>query len=197
MNRAAAGEPAAAARIGSDNGAEYILAGRVTKSAAESDVLKGTGLVSGQASIAAKVINCSNAKVIAAKSVQSAAAHLSAEVASATAAGKAGRKLMDESLFEAIVASFQDSVNNGSPLDVTIAPVTSYRQQKALQGRIREVADVVSVSKRSYGNGKLQLTVFFKGNADTFSDAVDGRTFQGKTFAIIEVEGSRVGIQLR
>ena len=104
VNRAAAGDPAAAARIGSDSGAEFILAGRVTKSAAESDVLKGTGFISGQASIAAKVINCSNAKIIAAKTARSAAAHLSAEVAAAMASEKAGRKLMDEALFEAIVA---------------------------------------------------------------------------------------------
>lgn len=197
VDRAATGEPAAAARIGSENGAEYILAGRVTKSAAESDVLKGTGLISGQASIAAKVINCSNAKVIAAKSAQSAAAHLSAEVAAAMAAGKAGRKLMDEALFEAIVASFQDAVNNGLPLDVTIEPVTSYRQQKALQGHFRDVQNVVSVNKRSYANGRLMLTIFFKGNADTFSDIVDGNPFQGKKLSIIEVEGSRVGVQLK
>ncbi len=197
IDKAAAGDPAAAARIGSNNGAEFILAGRVTKSAAQSDVLKASGLVSGQASIAAKVINCSNATVIAAKSAQSAAAHLSAEVAAAMAAGKAGRKLMDEALFEAIVASFQDALNNGLPLDVTIEPVTSYKQQKALQGRFREMADVVSVNKRSYGSGRLQLTVFFKGNADTFSDAVDGKAFQGKTLSIIEVEGSRIGIQLK
>jgi hypothetical protein len=196
VDRAAAGDPAAAARIGSDNGAEYILAGRVIKSTAESDVLKGTGLVSGQASISAKVIDCSNAKVIAAKSAQSAAAHLSAEIAAAMAAGKAGKKLMDEALFEAIVASFQDAINNGFPLDVTIEPVTSYKQQKALHRRFSEIDDVVSVSKRSYGSGRLKITVFFKGSADTFSDAVDGTSFQGKKLSIIGVEGSRIGIRL-
>ncbi|KPJ77494.1 MAG: hypothetical protein AMJ54_07760 [Deltaproteobacteria bacterium SG8_13] len=196
VNRAAAGDPAAAARIGSENGAEFILAGRVTKSAAGSDVLKGTGLISGQASIAAKVINCSNAKIIAAKTAQSAAAHLSAEVAAAMAAEKAGRKLMDAALFEAIVASFQDTLNNGLPLDITIEPVSSYKQQKALQGHFRDIEDVVSVNKRSYGNGRLKLTVFFKGSADSFSDAVDGTTFMGKTLSVIEVEGSRIGIQL-
>ena len=197
VDKAAGGDPAAAARIGSENGAEYILAGRVTKSAAESDVLKGTGLISGQASIAAKVINCSNAKVIAAKSAQSAAAHLSAEVAAAMAAGKAGKKLMDESLFEAIVASFQDAVNNGLPLEVTIAPVSSYRQQKALQEQLGKMEDVVSVAKRSYGSGQLKLTVFFKGHAEAFSDAVDGKDFQGKRMSIIEMEGSRIGIELQ
>ncbi len=196
VDKAAAGDPAAAASIGSENGAEFVLAGRVTKSAADSDVLKGTGLVSGQASIAAKVINCSNARIIAAKSVQSSAAHLSAEVAAAVAAGKAGRKLMDETLFEAIVASFQDAVNNGLPLEVSIHPVTSYKQQKALQERLRKIEDVVSVNKRSYGNRRLKLTIFFKGTADTFSDAVDGQAFQGNTLSIIEVEGSRIGIQL-
>jgi hypothetical protein len=196
VDRAAAGDPGAAAGIGSGNGAEFILIGRVTKSIAESDVLKGTGLVSGQASIAAKVIDCSNAKVIAAKSAQSAAAHLSGEVAAAMAAGKAGKKLMDEALFEAIVASFQDAANNGLPLDVTIKPVTSYKQQKDLHKRFREIDNVVSVSKRSYGNGRLKITVFFKGSADTFSDVVDGTSFQGKTLSIIGVEGSRIGILL-
>ena len=82
------------------------------------------------------------------------------------------------------------------PLELTIEPVISYRQQKKLQERFREIPDVVSVNKRSFSNGRLKLTVFFKGSADTFSDALDGRAFQGKTLNIIEIEGSRIGIRL-
>ena len=196
INGAAAGDPAAAAEIGSSNGAEYIIVGQVTKSLGSSQLLSSSGLVSGQASITAKVVNCSNAKIIASKSARSAAAHISEDVAMAMAAGKAGKKMMDKALFEAIVVSFQDMINNGMPLDVTIKRVANYKMQKALRKSIGELANVVSVSKRSFSKGQLHLTVFFKGNADVFSDSVDGKSFQGRTFSVTDVEGSRVVILL-
>lgn len=197
IKRAAEGDPAAAAQIGTSNGAEYILVGKVIKSTGENALLKESGLVSGQASITAKVVNCSNGKIIASKSTNSAAAHISETTARNLAAEKVGKKLMDQQLFEAIVTSFQDMVNNGMPLDVTIKQVPNFKTQKALRQTLGNLSGVVSVTKRSFGNSRLKLTIFYKGSADSFCEVVDGKTFYGKKLSVIDSAGSRVVILLR
>ncbi|MBT8356410.1 MAG: hypothetical protein HKO79_04810 [Desulfobacterales bacterium] len=197
IKRAAEGDPAAASQIGTSNGAEYILVGKVIKSTGENALLKESGLVSGQASITAKVVNCSNGKIIASKSTNSAAAHISEKTARNLAAEKAGKKLMDQQLFEAIVTSFQDMVNNGMPLDVTIKQVSNFQTQKALRQTLGNFSGVVSVTKRSFGNGRLKLTILYKGSADSFCEMVDGNIFRGKKLSVIDSAGSRVVILLK
>ena len=151
---------------------------------------------SGQANITAKVVNCSNAKIVASKSASSAAVHISEDVAKAKAAEKAARKLMDRKLFEEIVSSFQDMINNGIPLNVTIKNVADFSMQRAVREVLGELTDAVSVNKRSFGGGQLNLSVLYKGTADSFSEAVDGKTVGGKRLSVTDIAGSRVVIQL-
>jgi hypothetical protein len=159
--------------------------------------LKESGMVSGQATISAKVVNCSTAKVVAANSTSSAAVHVAADAAQAQATAKAAAKLMDRKLFETIVASFQDMINNGIALDITVENVSSFKAQKAVRKFIADLTDVVSVSKKAFGNGQLQLAVVFKGNADTFSERVDGQRILDQRLAITAIVGSRVTIHLQ
>jgi hypothetical protein len=196
IRRAAEGDPLAAARIGASNGAEYVIVGKVTKSLATSALLSGSGMKSGQANITAKVVNCSNAKIIASKSANGAAVHISGDVAKAKAAEQAAKKLMGRKLFEEIVSSFQDMINNGIPLDVTVKNVANFGMQKAVREVLGELSDVVSVNKRSFGGGQLELSLLYKGNADSFSEAVDGKTVGEKKLSVTDVAGSRVVIQL-
>ncbi len=190
------GDPLAAARIGASNGAEYVMVGGITKGLMTSTFLSNSGMKSGQANISAKVVNCSNAKIVASKSANGAAVHISADVAMAKAAENAAKKLMDRHLFEKIVSSFQDMINNGITLNVTIKNVTSFKMQKAIRGVLDELSDTVSVNKRSFGGGQLKLSVLYKGDADSFSETVDGKTVEGKKLSVTDITGSRVVIQL-
>ncbi|MBW2607995.1 MAG: hypothetical protein JRD05_10205, partial [Deltaproteobacteria bacterium] len=88
-------------------------------------------------------------------------------------------------------------INNGIPLDVTIKQVENFKTQKAIRQILGNISNVVSVIKRSFGKGLLKLTVLYKGNADSFSEAVDGKSFQGKKLSVINIEGSRVVILLK
>jgi predicted nucleic acid-binding protein len=196
IQRAAEGDPAAAARIGVSNGAEYVLVGKVTKSLMNAKAVNDLGMISGQAHITARLVNCSNARVIASKSANSAAVHTSEDVAMAKATEKAGKKLMDRALFEKIVSSFQDMVNNGITIDVTVKNVTNYKMQKSVRKVIGALSEVVSVNKRSFGGGQLKLSVLYKGNADMFSDSVDGKTVGKKTLSVTGVTGSKVIIEI-
>ena len=196
IRKATEGDPTAAAQLGAANGAEFVIVGKVVKSSAANKLLAEAGLLSGQASITARVVNCSNAAIIASKSARGAAAHIDLRIAQENASDQAARKLMDRELFEKIVSSFQDMVNNGMTLEVTVDNVGDYRTQKAVQEFIGK-ADVSSVSKRGFGGGKLQLAVVFRGSADAFADLMDGKKVLGRTMAVTGIAGSRVSISLR
>jgi len=196
IKRATEGDPVAAAKLGAANGAEYVIVGKVTKSVSKNQMLSDSGIISGQASITAKVVNSSNARIVASKSASAAAAHISEESAKEEASDKAARKLMDQELFEKIVASFQDTVNNGTTLDVVVENVADFQAQKAITGVLSSL-EVVSVTKRGFGGGKLELSVVFKGNADTFAEAVDGKPVKGKKLTVINVTGSKIMMALR
>jgi hypothetical protein len=196
IRKATEGDPAAAAQLGAANGAEFVIVGKVVKSSADNKLLAEAGMLSGQASITARVVNCSNAAIIASKSARGAAAHIDLKTAQENASDKAARKLMDRALFERVVAAFQDMVNNGMTLEVTVDNVGDYKTQKAVQ-KIIGKADVSSVSKRGFGNGKLKLAVVFRGSADSFADVMDGKEVMGRKMAVTGIAGSRVSISLR
>jgi len=197
IRKAIAGDPVAAAKLGAENGAEYILVGTIKKSLLDSQILSETGMKSGQASLTAKIVNCSNGRIVATKSATGAAVHVSPDIAMNNAAAKAAGNLMDHKLFEAIVASFQDTVNNGANYELTIAGIQSYAIQKKATAILQGTDGVVSVSKRSFSGGKLELTVMFKGSVDTLCDRIDGKNIAEAQLAITEVIGSRVAAQLK
>lgn len=197
INRAVQGDPGAAAQIGAKNGAEYVIVGSVTKSLKETKLLSDSGMISGQASISARVVNCTNARLVASNSASSAAYHVSGKVAMAHASQKAAEKLMDKKLFETIVSTFQDMINNGFSLDVTVNNVPNFKTQKLVRAFLADLLHVVSVTKKSFGGGVLGLTVLYKGNADAFSEMVDGKTTAGKMISVTDIAANSVTLLLQ
>jgi hypothetical protein len=197
IERAIQGDPVAAAKIGAENGAEYVLVGKVNKSQIANPMLQNSGMVSGQASLTAKVVNCSSGRIIASKSANGASPHISADVAQAKAAEKAAQKLMDAQLFEAIVASFQDRVNNGVSIEVTVRNVADYQAQKNLTKLLEGISGVTSVTRRGFDRGELKLSVLFRGQVDSFCDAVDGKAASDKSLAVTSVTGSSIVMNLK
>ena len=196
INRAVQGDPGAAAQIGAKNGADYVIVGSVTKSLKETKLLSESGMISGQAGISAKVINCTNARVVASSSASGAAYHVSKKVAMANASQKAAEQLMDRKLFETIVATFQDMINNGFSLDVTVNNVPNFKTQKSVRAFLVDLPNVVSVTKKAFGGGALGLTILYKGNADTFSELIDGKTAAGKMISVTDIAANSVTLLL-
>ncbi|MBA3018495.1 MAG: hypothetical protein KJ550_00850 [Proteobacteria bacterium] len=197
IKRATEGDPAAAAKIGAANGAEYVIIGKVTKSLMKSALLDESGMKSIQANITAKVVNCSNAKIIASKSANSAAYHVSEDIARAKATQKAANNLMDKSLFEQIVSSFQDSLNNGITIDVTIQNIDNYKIQEAVKKVIGELPEVVTIHSRSFAQGQLKLSIVYQGNTDSFCENIDGKIAGKKKLYVTDIVGDRVVINLK
>jgi hypothetical protein len=196
INRAVKGDPGVAAQIGAEHGAEYLIVGSVQKSLKENKLLSDSGMIAGQATLTAKVINCSNARIVASNTASGAAYHVSEEVAQANASRIAAEKLMDRKLFEAIVATFQDMINNGITLDVTVQNVPNFKTQKSVRTLLQDLPNVVTVSKKAFGGGKLKLVVQYKGDADAFSEVIDGKTTADKNLSVTDIAGNHVVIIL-
>jgi hypothetical protein len=81
-------------------------------------------------------------------------------------------------------------------LDVVVENVGDYSTQKEVS-RVIGNLEVSSVNKRGFGGGKLQLSVVYRGSADGFAEAVDGRKVKEKKMAVTSVTGSKVVIALR
>ncbi len=197
VRQAVAGDPVAAAKIGGDNGAEYILIGKVDGGMQENDLLAGSGMFSAQAQISARVINCSTSRIVASKNARSAMAHISKAAALQGAVLKTAQKLMDTKLFETIVSSFQDQVNNGQTIEVTVQGLGNYQLQKQVNALIADSDGVQSASKRSFSGGALTLTVMYLGPVDGFCEILDGKAIDGKKLAITDVVGNRIVMILK
>ncbi len=190
------GDPTAAAKLGASDEAEYIIVGEVTKSVTKNDILAKAGLQSGQAVISAKVVNCSDGRIIASQTVKAAAVHISEKVAQSQASQKAGLKLMEQTLFDKIIGAFQSTVNDGMAINVTVENVNNYKLQKEVSKLLGSVSGVRSLNKRSFTAKQLRLSIVYQGSADSFSDKIDGKKVKGKTLAVTAVAGNSVTIDL-
>ena len=197
IRKAIEGDPVAAAKLGAENGAEYVVVGSVRKSILANEIIKDTGMKSGQASLTLKVINCSNGRIVATKSATGASVHIADDIAKSQAAAKAATNLMDKKLFEAIVTSFQDTINNGANYEVVISGVKSYGLQKSAAKIFTDTEGVVSVTKRSFGSGKLELSVLFKGSAEGLCDHIDNKAVDEAKLIVTNIAGNRIALNLQ
>ncbi|MEJ2200469.1 MAG: hypothetical protein P8X63_05590 [Desulfuromonadaceae bacterium] len=154
-------------------------------------------MVSGQANLTAKVVNCSSGRIVASKSANGASPHIAPDIAQSKAAEKAAIKLMDAQLFEAIVASFQDQVNNGVTIEVIVRNVGDYQAQKNISQLFEKTSGVASVTRRGFGGGELKLSVLYRGQVDGLCDTLDSKPVSGKTLSVISVAGSSIVMQLK
>lgn len=196
LSSAMGGDALAAAQLGVDNGADYVLVGKVKKGGMDSQLLEEAGMISGQASLTLRVINTENAAFIASKSESAGAAHVSAEIAQEVAALTVARKMVDQEFFEQIVGSYQQMINNGKPIEVTFRNVDDFQTQKAIHTYVTGLADV-SLHNRSFSDDQLLLSVLYKGSVDAFCLRLDGKTVRGKKLAVMSIVGSRVVVVLQ
>jgi hypothetical protein len=188
------GNAAAAAAIGAKAGAEMIITGNATSRVAEEISKNLGGMKSCQADVSLKVVLCANAAIIAAKTEHAAAVHVNPTSGGAKAIADATRKALDRHLLEKIVASWQDQINNGMSLRVTVSDVKNFKTSKAvIDGLPALSTGVVKVTKRDWNQstGILELDVLYKGNSDGFCEGIDGGNLSGGT--TLTVTGSSSG----
>jgi hypothetical protein len=188
------GNAAAAAAIGAQAGAEMVITGNASSRVAEEISKSLGGMKSCQADVSLKVITCATAAIITAATEHAAAVHVNPTSGGAKAIVAATHKLLDKQLLDKIISSWQDVINNGLALRVTVSEVKSFKTSKAvIDGLPGASSNVVKVTKRDWNQstGILELEVVYKGTCDGFCETIDGHKLSGGL--TLSVTGSTSG----
>jgi len=166
---------AAAASLALRFGAQYVIVGKsVVQDSGEA--FPGSGIRSIQSSVQLEVIQAQTALVLGSTVQSSVATHTSPLSGSTKALKNAVTKAVDGYLIKTITDSFQNYLNNGSPLKLEITNVSTFREYRSLMKRIAEVEQISSCKKDGWnkGAGLLLLSLRFKGSSETLAELLDG-----------------------
>ncbi len=183
-----------AAELGKLSGAEYIITGRASKDTG----VGAFGMTSGQVALSVSIINCSTGRILTSKSDTASFAHVDGNMAVAEASKRVASSLFNDAIFEKLIVSFQDMVNNGMPLELMVENVKNFRLKKKVTGLIETLPDVVSVKQQGFRKGTVSYTVVYKGVADGLCENLDGKIIDsGGVFSVTDIIGSRVVASLQ
>jgi hypothetical protein len=190
-----AGDPAAAAAIGAQNGAEVIITGNAVGREAKGMAESLGGMVSVQADVTLKAINCTSARVIGTGSGHGAKVHISPNTAGTQAIGKAAETAM-KGLLDKIITEWQNQLNNGITIQVSVSNVSTFRQKAAIVKTFQGLSNIVAVRERTWNGASktLELDVQYKGNVNGFCTRVDGFKMKagGGSLSVTGVSGMSV-----
>jgi len=175
-----AGDVKAAIALGQQYGAEVLITGNAVSRKAEEISKNLGGMISVQADVTLKAINCTTGRIIGSASDHAAKVHVSPVTAGNQAIEKAASKTAGK-LLDAIIKDWQGQLNNGTPINVTVNGVSVFKLKNAVINSIKGLAGVSAVRERTW-NGQssiLIIDVQYKGNTDGFCSKVDGFKFKG------------------
>ncbi len=188
----------AAKRLGAGFGAQYVIMGKaVTQDAGEA--FPGTGIKSIQSSLQLKVVQTQTGLLLGSTVKNGIAAHISPLTGATMALKKASKLAVDEYLVNAITNSFQDYLNNGTPLKLHVTGVKSFRQYKDVAGAVESLDRMASSKKEGWNkaSGLLVLDLRFKGTGEELAEMLDGLNAGGKTFEVTDFEPERVDCKFK
>jgi hypothetical protein len=195
-----AGDAAAAAQLGSQNGAEVIITGTAVSREAKQLSQNLGGMVSAQADVTLRAINCSTGSIIGTASAHAPMVHISAATAGSQAITKASQKAMKD-LLDRIIKEWQNQQNNGVTLSLTIAGVSNFRLKNDLVQTLTWVPNVSAVHERNWDmqSKLLMVDIQYKGNANGFCTRIDGFKLKSGagSIAVSGLNGLRVSLQVQ
>ncbi len=195
--QALAGNDGAAAALGANFGAQYVVVGKAVAQDA-GEAVAGTGLRSIQASLQLRVIQTQTAAVIGSVVKNTVAAHISPLTGATNAFQKAAQRAGEDYLVNAITDSFQNFLNNGLPVKLQITGVKSFADFKAVSQRIESLEQVTSSTKEGWNKagGILAFDLRFKGTSEELAMALDGITVGTRRMDVTDFAPQRVDCHL-
>ncbi|PLX48592.1 MAG: hypothetical protein C0613_10425 [Desulfobulbaceae bacterium] len=193
---ATGGDARAAAQLADGTGADFIMVCRVSKGLMTSQLLEGAGMVSGRAAIRARVIDAGSGAITISTAASAGAAHMSRATAVNRAATKATERMLTQELFEQLVTSFQELINEGRPLEITFHEVTDFQTQQKITEAVQAIT-ATSLQNHTVADGRLILSLLYRRSTDTFCQHLHGKVVQGKKLAVTRISGSRIEVSLR
>jgi hypothetical protein len=195
-----AGDAAAAARLGSQSGAEVIITGSAVSREAKSMNQSLGGMVSAQADVTLRAINCTTGSIIGTAQAHAAMVHISANTAGTQAITKASQKAIKD-LLDRIVKEWQNQQNNGMTLSLTVGGVTTFRLKNDLIQTLTWVPNVSAVHERNWDmqSKLLMVDIQYKGNANGFCTRIDGFKLKSGagSIGVSGINGLRVTLQVQ
>jgi hypothetical protein len=195
-----AGDVAAAAQLGTQNGAEVIITGSAVSREAKAMNQNLGGMVSVQADVTLRAINCTTGSIIGTAQSHAAMVHISANTAGTQAITKASQKAIKD-LLDRIIKEWQNQQNNGMSLSLTISGVTTFRLKNDLIQTLTWVPNVSAVHERNWDmqSKLLMVDIQYKGNANGFCTRIDGFKLKSGagSIAVSGINGLRVTLQVQ
>ncbi len=189
------GDAKAAAAIGSQYGAEVMLVGNAVSREAKGLSQNLGGMVSVQADVTLKAINCSSNRIIGTSNSHGAHVHISPNTAGNKAIEKASTKAIKD-LLDAIIKEWQNQLNNGITIRLTVKNVESFRLKNNIMHTLNSIGNIGAARERGWnGESKLlEVDVQYKGNVDGFCTRLDGYKLRdgGGSLSVTGISGMAV-----
>ena len=185
--QALSGNSTVARNLGLEYGARYVIVGKaVARNAGEA--YPGTGLQSIHAGIELQVIQTQTGSVLGSVVKNSVSAHISPVVGASKALKESAKKAVDEYLIDAISGSFQDFLNNGAPIRLTVTGIKNFGDYKVLASNIQTLEKVASSKKEGWNRegGILVMGLHFKGTSEELATLLDGRKLGTRALEVLD-----------
>jgi hypothetical protein len=184
-----------AASIGTQYGAEVLITGTAKSKRDDGASQNLGGMVSVQAEVVLKAINCATGQVIGSVTEHAANVHISPLTAGSDAIANAAEKGATK-LLDIIIKDWQHQANNGMPLSISISNVTTSRSKIAITQTLKGITGVGGVHERNWDTKKniLNVDVQYKGTPNGFSTKIDGYKLKtgGGSFAVTGINGQNI-----
>ncbi|MBA3037444.1 MAG: hypothetical protein FP814_13260 [Desulfobacterium sp.] len=196
--QALAGNAKAAKALGLKFGAQYVVVGKVVAQDA-GEAYPGSGLKSIQASLQLKVIQTQTGLILGSVVKTGVSAHISPLTGATNAIQMCTQKAVNEYLVNAITNSFQDYLNNGTPLKLHITGVDSFQKSKLLIGVIEKTQNVANSKKEGWSKtgGILELSLLYKGTSEELAEVIDGKKVGVGKLEVVDVAPERLDCHLK
>jgi hypothetical protein len=104
-------------------------------------------------------------------------------------------------LLDAIITDWNNQVNNGMSLTVSVQGISTFRQKTAVIATLQSISGVSTVRERSWNSqgALLQADVQYKGNANGFCEKADSFKMSqgGGSILITGVNGNRIDMTVQ
>lgn len=165
----------AAVSTGTQNGAEVLIIGTAVSKKAENDAQNRGGMISVNADVALKAINCTRGNIIGSTSANSSAREMSYIAAGNIAIENAALTTI-KSLLDPIIKDWQGQLNTGITISVSISNVRTFRQKSTIIQTFNRFANISTVKEHIWNPETeiLEFKIDYKDNPNEFYKKIDG-----------------------
>jgi len=166
-----------AVSLGNQYDAEVVIVGKAL--AKYIGNVMGTSMKSVQANMSARAIRTDNGAIIASANTHGAAVHIDEVTGGSEALKKASSDLASK-LMDQIINTWGKEVGGTTMVQMTINGISSYQDFVKFKNVLQEqVRGIKGVYQRSINAGVAKIDIDIKGNAQSLSDELTTKNFQG------------------